>query len=108
MTVDGFTANLECDADLDAFRGQIMVLDGVADRYGTDSTGLPAAFEKSWPVLLDVCRRNEAMPRRTDFGTVTLRFPPEPRQRPAIAARAQGKRIDAGAQDALQERPAAH
>ena len=34
MSIDGFIAKIEYEADLDTFRGEIMGLNGGADFYG--------------------------------------------------------------------------
>lgn len=47
MTVDGYQAKIEYDAELDMFRGEILGLSGGADFYAKDTQDLPAEFRKS-------------------------------------------------------------
>lgn len=108
MTLDGFTAKIEYDADLDAFRGEIMGLNGGADFYGKNPKELRAEFKKSLQVFLDVCREKGIEPRRSYSGKFNLRISPELHERLAIVAQAEGKSINAVAQEALQKCLAAH
>lgn len=108
MTVDGFTAKIEYDAELDAFRGEIMGLNGGADFYGKNPKELRAEFRKSLQVFLEVCRERGIEPRRHYSGKFNLRISPELHERLAIVAQAEGKSINALAQEALQTRLAAH
>ncbi len=76
MTVDGFHAAIEFDADLDMFRGEIHGLNGGADFYGK---------------------------RRHFSGKFNLRISPELHEKLAIAAQVQGKSINTLAQEALRD-----
>ena len=108
MTVDGYTARIEYDADLDAFRGEIMGLNGGADFYGRNPKELRSEFRKSLEVFLEVCREQGIEPRRSFSGRFNLRIPPELHERLAIVAQAEGKSINAIAQEALAQRVSAH
>lgn len=108
MTVDGFTAKIEYDADLDSFRGEIMGLNGGADFHGKNPKELRAEFKKSLQVFLDVCREQGIEPRRSYSGKFNLRISPELHERLAIVAQAEGKSINAVTQEALQKRLATH
>ena len=108
MTVDGYTARIEYDADLDAFRGEIMGLNGGADFYGRNPKELRSEFRKSLEVFLEVCREKGIEPRRNFSGRFNLRITPELHERLAIVAQAEGKSINAIAQEALAQRVGAH
>jgi len=58
-------------------------------------------------VFLDVCREKGIEPRRSYSGKFNLRIPPELHEKLAIAAQAEGKSINALAQEALRSRVAA-
>jgi predicted HicB family RNase H-like nuclease len=107
MTIDGFHAKIEYDADLDQFRGEILGLTGGADFYGKNPKELRAAFKKSLAVFLQVCREKGIEPRRSYSGKFNLRISPELHERLAIAAQAQGKSINLLAQEALERKVAA-
>lgn len=107
MTLDGYSAKIEYDAELDLFRGEILGLNGGADFYGKNPKELRAEFKKSLQVFLDVCKEKAIEPRRNYSGKFNLRIPPELHERLAIAAQAEGKSINSFAQEALQNRVAA-
>jgi predicted HicB family RNase H-like nuclease len=107
MTVDGYQAKIEYDPDTDLFRGEILGLTGGADFYGKNPKELRAEFRKSLQVFLEVCREKGIEPRRSFSGKFNLRIPPELHEKLAIAAQAEGKSINALAQEALRSRVAA-
>lgn len=107
MTLEGFNAKIEYDAELDMFRGEILGLNGGADFYGKNPAELRAEFKRSLDVYLDVCRLKGIDPRRSYSGKFNLRISPELHQKLAIIAEAEGKSINALAQEALQQRVAA-
>ena len=103
ITVDGYQAKLEYDADLDMFRGEILGLNGGADFYGRTPDELRAEFRKSLQVFLDVCRENGISPHRRYSGRFNLRISPDLHEQLSIPAQAQGKRLNVFVQDALKE-----
>ena len=107
MTLDGYNAKIEYDAELDLFRGEILGLAGGADFYGKNPKELRAEFKKSLQVFLDVCREKGIEPRRNYSGKFNLRIPAELHEKLAIVAQAEGKSINTVAQEALQQRVAA-
>lgn len=107
MTVDGYNAKIEYDPDTDLFRGEILGLTGGADFYGRNPKELRAEFKKSLRVFLEVCKEKGIEPRRSFSGKFNLRISPELHERLAIVAEAEGKSINALAQEALQRRVAA-
>lgn len=106
MTLDGYQAKIEYDEALDLFRGEILGLSGGADFYGKNPKELRTEFRKSLDVYLAVCKEKGIEPRRTFSGKFNLRIPPELHERLAIVAQAEGKSINALAQEALQGRVA--
>lgn len=104
MTVDGYHARIEYDAELDQFRGEILGLNGGADFYGKNPKELRAEFRKSLRTFLDVCAEKGIEPRRSFSGRFNLRISPELHERLAIVAQAEGKSINLVAQEALQKR----
>lgn len=104
MTVDGFHARIDYDAELDLFRGEILGLSGGADFYGKTPQELRAEFKKSLKVFLEVCKEKGIEPRRHFSGKFNLRIPPELHEQLAIAAQAEGKSLNLLAQEALRAR----
>ena len=107
MTLEGYNAKIEYDAQLDLFRGEILGLAGGADFYGKNPKELRAEFKKSLQVFLEVCHEKGILPRRNYSGKFNLRIPAELHERLAIVAQAEGKSINTVAQEALQQRVAA-
>lgn len=107
MTLDGYSAKIGYDAELDLFRGEVLGLNGGADFYGKDPAQLREEFRKSLEVFLQVCREKNIQPQRNYSGKFNLRISPELHQKLAIVAEAEGKSINTLAQEALQLRVAA-
>jgi len=107
MSLEGYTARIEYDAEIDAFRGEILGLNGGADFYGRNPKELRAEFRKSLQVFLSVCQEKGIEPRRSYSGRFNLRIPPDLHERLAIVAQAEGKSINTVAQEALAQRVAA-
>lgn len=106
MTLDGYNAKIEYDAELDMFRGEVLGLNGGADFYGKNPKQLRAEFRKSIQVFLDVCREKGIEPRRNYSGKFNLRIPAELHEKLALVAEAEGKSINTITQEALQRRVA--
>jgi predicted HicB family RNase H-like nuclease len=106
MSIDGYHARIEYDEDLDLFRGEILGLAGGADFYGKNPKELRTEFKRSLNIFLEVCREKGIKPRRNFSGRFNLRISPELHERLAIAAEAEGKSINALAQETLRERVA--
>lgn len=106
MTVEGYQAKIEYDPEIDLFRGEILGLTGGADFYGRNPKELRAEFRKSLEVFLAVCKEKGIEPRRSFSGKFNLRIPPELHEKLAIVAQAEGKSINALAQEALRSRVA--
>ncbi len=104
MTVGEYRAKIEFDEELDLFRGEILGLNGGADFYGKNPKELRAEFKKSLEVFLEVCKEKGIEPRRQFSGKFNLRISPELHEQLAIAAQAEGKSINAVAQEALRVR----
>ena len=103
MSVDGYYARIEYNSDTDLFRGEILGLSGSADFYGANPDELRREFKKSLDVFLEVCKEQGIEPRRQFSGKFNLRIPPELHEQLAMAAEAQGKSLNALAQETLQK-----
>jgi len=103
MSVDGYQAKIDYDAELDMFRGEILGLNGGADFYGRTPEELRVEFSKSLQVFLEVCREKGIEPRRHYSGKFNLRIPPELHERLAILAQGEGKSLNTLAREALQK-----
>jgi predicted HicB family RNase H-like nuclease len=103
MTVDGYSAKIEYDADTDLFRGEILGLSGGADFYGTNPDELRSEFKRSLDVFFEVCREKGIEPRKHFSGKFNLRIPPDLHEKLALTAQAQGKSLNSLAQEALEK-----
>ena len=102
MTIDGYQARIEYNAETDLFRGEILGLCGGADFYGANPSELREEFKKSLAVFLEVCKEQGIEPRRRFSGRFNLRITPELHERLSIAAESQGKSLNALAQQVLE------
>jgi predicted HicB family RNase H-like nuclease len=108
MTLEGYHAKIEYDAEQDTFRGEILGLNGGADFYGRNPKELRAEFKKSLYVFLEVCKEKGIEPRRHYSGKFNLRISPELHKQLALTAQAKGKSVNTLAQEALQKLVAIH
>ena len=108
MTLEGYHAKIEYDAEQDTFRGEILGLNGGADFYGRNPKELRAEFKKSLYVFLEVCKEKGIEPRRHYSGKFNLRISPELHEQLALTAQAKGKSVYTVAQEALQQLVAIH
>ena len=104
MTLNGYHAKIEYDAELDLFRGEILGLNSGADFYGKNPKELRTEFKKSLQVFLEVCEEKGIEPRKHFSGKFNLRISPELHEQLAIAAQAEGKSMNLLAQEALRSR----
>jgi predicted HicB family RNase H-like nuclease len=72
MTVDGYSARIEYDPEMDMFRGEILGLTGGADFYGKTPKELRTEFRKSLAIFLEVCQEKGIEPRRSYSGKFNL------------------------------------
>ena len=107
VNLNGYSAKIEYDADLDLFRGEVLGLTGGADFYGKNPRELRSEFKKSLQVFLEVCREKGIEPRRNFSGKFNLRISVELHEKLAIVAEAEGKSLNSLAQEALLQRVAA-
>lgn len=101
MTIDGYTARITYDSELDQFRGEIVGLNGGADFYGKTPAELRREFRKSLKVYLEVCQEKGINPRRQFSGRFNLRINPELHQRLATLADASGESLNTLVEDTL-------
>lgn len=62
MNIDGYSAKIEYDPELDMFKGEILGLNGGASFYGKNPKELRAEFKKSLAVFLAVCKEKRIEP----------------------------------------------
>ena len=103
MTINGYQAVIAFDPDIQLFRGEFVGLNGGADFYAADVTGLRQEGETSLRVFLEACERRGIEPRKHFSGKFSLRVDPATHEAAAIAAAAHGKSLNQWASEAIRK-----
>lgn len=102
MTFKNYSARITYSAEDACFVGHIAGIQDVVGFHGESVQELRAAFEEAVDDYLAACRKAGRAPQRPYSGRMLLRIDPELHAR-AAAAEAQGKSLNAWAQEALQK-----
>ncbi|MDE2654036.1 MAG: type II toxin-antitoxin system HicB family antitoxin [Gemmatimonadota bacterium] len=94
MEINGYRAIIQFDPDIDLFRGEFVGLNGGADFYARDVTGLRKEGAASLKVFLQMCEEDGVEPRKWYSGRFNLRISPELHASAAVAAAAEGKSLN--------------
>ena len=94
MEINGYKAVIQFDPDIDMFRGEFVGLNGGADFYAPDVTGLRKEGAVSLKVFLDMCEEDGVEPRRLYSGRLNLRMSPDLHANVAAAAAAEGMSLN--------------
>jgi predicted HicB family RNase H-like nuclease len=103
MEVDGYHAVIQFDPDIDMFRGEFLDLNGGADFYARDVSGLRREGAASLRVFLEMCEEDGVAPRRRYSGRFNVRLQPELHASVSVAAAAEGKSLNQWVADALSD-----
>ncbi|MDE2664314.1 MAG: type II toxin-antitoxin system HicB family antitoxin [Gemmatimonadota bacterium] len=106
MEIGGYRAVIQFDPDIEMFRGEFVGLNGGADFYARDVSGLRREGETSLRVFLEMCEEDGVEPGRRYSGRFNLRIPPELHANVAAAAAAEGKSLNQWIADTLGDRVA--
>jgi predicted HicB family RNase H-like nuclease len=68
MTLEGYTAKIEYDDELELFRGVILDLSGYADFFGSSPKSLKKEFKKSLEIYLESCKEEGVEPKKCYSG----------------------------------------
>ncbi len=102
MTYKDYSARIEYSDEDACFIGHIAGIRDVVGFHGESVTELRAAFEEAVDDYLATCEKLKRSPQRPYSGKVMLRIDPQIHAKVAMLAEAQGKSINAWAQEALQ------
>lgn len=102
MTYKDYSARIEYSDEDACFIGHIAGIRDVIGFHGESVTELRAAFEEAVDDYLATCEKLKRSPQRPYSGKVMLRIDPQIHAKVAMLAEAQGKSINAWAQEALQ------
>ena len=87
MEIGGYRAVIQFDPDIEMFRSEFVGLNGGADFYARDVSGLRREGAMSLKVFLEMCEEDGVEPGRTYSGRFNLRLPSELHADVAAAAR---------------------
>ncbi|HRA67961.1 MAG: type II toxin-antitoxin system HicB family antitoxin [Caldilinea sp.] len=107
MTYKGYVARIEYSADDNTFVGHIAGIRDVVGFHGESVNELRAAFEEAVDDYLETCEKLGRRPQKPYSGKIMLRVDPGIHARAAALAEAQGKSLNAWAQEVLQDAVAA-
>jgi predicted HicB family RNase H-like nuclease len=94
LKIDGHTAVITFDPEIEMFRGEFVGLNGGADFYAYSVQELKKEGAVSLKVFLDECRKDGIEPYKSFSGKVTTRLTPDRHQALAITAQAKGVSIN--------------
>ncbi len=89
----GYKATITYDPEIEMFRGEFYGLNGGADFYAKDASGLRHEGEISLRVFLRMCEEDGVSPRKPG-GKFALRLDPEVYAQAGLAAKAQGMSLN--------------
>lgn len=102
MTHQGYTARIEYSDEDEAFVGHIAGIRDVVGFHGESVSELRSAFEEAVDDYLETCAQLGRAPQKPYSGKIMLRVDPSIHARAAAFADAQGKSLNAWAQEVLQ------
>lgn len=98
-----YLARLEYSDEDDSFVGHIAGIRDVVGFHGDSVSELRTAFDEAVDDYLQTCERLKRPPQRPYSGKVMLRLDPSLHAKAAMTAQAQGKSLNAWAQEALRK-----
>lgn len=108
MIIDGYQAVVQYDPEIEMFRGEFVGLNGGADFYATDVSGLVREGRASLATFLEVCAERNIDPRRHFSGKFNLRVPAKVHEAAVIAAAAEGESLNQWVARTIEDAVSAH
>ena len=102
MTYKGYAARIEYSDEDEAFVGHVASIRDVVGFHGESVSELRAAFVEAVDDYLETCENLGRTPQKPYSGKIMLRVDPAIHARAAATAEAQGKSLNAWAQEVLQ------
>ncbi len=103
MSYKGYVARIEYSDEDAAFVGHIAGIRDIVGFHGESVTELRAAFEEAVDDYLETCEKLGRPPQKPYSGRLLLRVAPDIHARAAALAEAQGRSLNAWAQDVLRQ-----
>lgn len=94
MKINGHQAVIVFDPEIELFKGEFIGLNGGADFYAPDVTGLQREGAVSLAVFLKTCAEKGIEPLKNFSGKFVLRVDPAIHEAAALAAAAHGKSLN--------------
>ncbi|WP_413722735.1 type II toxin-antitoxin system HicB family antitoxin [Sodalis sp. RH24] len=94
LKIDGHTAVIVFDPDIEMFRGEFIGLNGGADFYAYSVEELKKEGAISLAIFLDECKKDGIEPYKSYSGKVTTRLTPERHEALTMTAQATGHSIN--------------
>ena len=108
MTYKDYSARIEYSDSDGCFVGHLAGIRDIVGFHGESVAELKKAFEESVDDYLVTCRKLKRSPQHPYSGKVMLRIDPAVHAKAAMLAEAEGKSLNAWAQEALQRAVASH
>ena len=108
MNYKGYSARIEYSDEDGCFIGHLAGIRDVVGFHGESVVELKTAFEEAVEDYLATCKKLKRTPQRPYSGKVMLRIDPGIHAKAAMLAEAEGKSLNAWAQDALSRAITAH
>lgn len=103
MRYKGYSARIEYSDEDECFVGHVAGIRDVVGFHGESVSELKAAFEEAVEDYLATCKKLKRAPQRPYSGKVMLRIDPALHAKAAMLAEAEGKSLNAWAQEALDK-----
>ena len=103
MNYKGYTARVEYREEDECFIGHIAGIRDVVGFHGETVEGLKKAFNEAVDDYMETCKKLNRSPQKPYSGKLLLRIDPGIHAHAAMLAEAQGKSLNAWAEDALQQ-----
>jgi predicted HicB family RNase H-like nuclease len=103
MTYKGYAARIEYSEEDSCFVGHIAGIRDVIGFHGESVAELRSAFAEAVDDYLETCKKLGRTPQKPYSGKLLLRIDPALHARAAALAEAQGKSLNAWAQELLQQ-----
>jgi predicted HicB family RNase H-like nuclease len=103
IEIDGYSAIITFDPDIELFRGEFTGLNGGADFYATDVAGLREEGKKSLSIFMEMCREKGIEPKRHYSGKFNVRLSPELHEAAVAAASADQKSLNEWIAEAIAD-----
>jgi predicted HicB family RNase H-like nuclease len=102
MKIEGHKAVINYDPEIELFRGEFIGINGHADFYAADVTGLKKEGALSLKVFLEMCEEDGVSAKKEYSGKFNMRIPSALHAEIVIAAASTGKSLNQWAAETLE------